>query len=174
MIIGATKFNLYLLLAAVLCLAGGCETGRDKTPVAAIQFHIETTKDGTSLNKPVPIYRANPVLINVDVEPFLTEDDVTSARLVDTNGGFMMNIKFNDSGASTLEQYTSDNPGRHIAVYCAYGEKLKETRWLAAPQIHRRISDGQLTFTPDATRDESKLIVESLNNLIAEKKKRHK
>jgi hypothetical protein len=40
-----------------------------------------------------------------------------------------------------------------------------ESRWLAAPVIPRRISNGVLTFTPDASREEADLIAIGLNNV---------
>ena len=35
-----------------------------------------------------------------------------------------------------------------MAIFSEFGERLKHSRWLAAPIIRRRISDGILTFTP--------------------------
>jgi len=37
-------------------------------------------------------------------------------------------------------------------------------RWLAAPLINRRMADGMITFTPDASREETEKFVEGLNN----------
>jgi hypothetical protein len=38
-----------------------------------------------------------------------------------------------------------------------------ESRWLAAPIVRKRIGDGKLIFTPDATREECDTIVTGLN-----------
>ena len=70
-------------------------------------------------------------------------------------------------GKWLLEQKTTTNPGKHIAIFAEWGKKLKESRWLAAPVIPRRISNGVLTFTPDATREEMEQLVLGLNNLAA-------
>ena len=42
---------------------------------------------------------------------------------------------------------------------------MAEGRWLAAPRINKRIADGVLVFTPDATREEAEQIALGLNNL---------
>ena len=41
-----------------------------------------------------------------------------------------------------------------------------QARWLAAPMINKRISDGNYVFTPDATREEAERIVRGVNNVI--------
>ena len=52
-----------------------------------------------------------------------------------------------------------------IAIFSQFGEEMKDYRWLAAPVINRRISDGVLVFTPDATREEAEEIALGLNNV---------
>ena len=46
-----------------------------------------------------------------------------------------------------------------------FGEKGKQSRWLAAPQFTRLISNGILQFTPDASREETEEIAKGLNNI---------
>jgi hypothetical protein len=46
-----------------------------------------------------------------------------------------------------------------------------ENRFLGAPLITKRITDGVFVFTPDATREEAERIVAGLNNVIAKLKK---
>jgi 3-methyladenine DNA glycosylase AlkC len=70
-------------------------------------------------------------------------------------GGFIVSIQFERRATLILEQFSATNPNKHIAVAAQWGEKEKETRWLAAPLINRRITDGVLTFTADATREEA-------------------
>ena len=64
-----------------------------------------------------------------------------------------------------LEQGTIGNRGRKIAIFCRSGKDMKEFRWLAAPAITHRISDGVFIFTPDASRGEAEEIVAGLNNV---------
>ena len=68
-------------------------------------------------------------------------------------------------GTVLLEECTAANRGRRIAIFSQFGEKIKDYRWLAAPVITRRISDGVLVFTPDATREEAEEIALGLNNV---------
>ena len=69
------------------------------------------------------------------------------------------------TGTALLEQCTTRNRGRRIAIFSQFGEKMKDYRWLAAPVISRRITDGVLVFTPDATREEAEEIAAGLNNV---------
>jgi preprotein translocase subunit SecD len=94
----------------------------------------------------------------------LTELNVSSAKVVEVMGGFALQIEFNHSGNMLLEQYTAANPGRHLAVFSLFGKKKEESRWLGAPIIAHRISNGILIFTPDASRDEAERIAAGLNN----------
>ena len=122
----------------------------------------------------VPVFREKPMMVHVDKDPFLTESQVTAARVVDDVGGFLMEIKFERRGADLLEQYTTVYPGKHMAIFSSFGDKKTEGRWLAAPRIIRRNSTGVLSFTPDATREEAEQIVLGLNNVakkVAEKYK---
>ena len=49
---------------------------------------------------------------------------------------------------------------------------VRESGWLAAVQIHNRISSGIFRFTPDATRAEGFRIVRGLRNVIEAQKKK--
>jgi preprotein translocase subunit SecD len=166
MITGRSRFNIYLLFLFAAFLACGCgSTKKDKNePLSTLRIHIEVTGAPTDFSINVPIYRAKPVMITVDKEPFLTELNVASAKVLDVMGGFAVQIEFDHSGNLLLEEYTAANPGRHIAIFSLFGKKKEESRWLGAPIIARRISNGVLIFTPDASREESERIATGLNN----------
>jgi len=170
MITGPGRFNIYLLSLLAVMLACGCRTAGDgeEKLAAALRIHLEVTPDMMDFSRRVPVYRDKPVLINVDKAPFLTEVHVSEAKVVEVLGGFDLQIQFNRRGTWVLEQYTTVHPGRHLVIFSQFGEKMKQHRWLGAPAITRRISKGILTFTPDATREETELIVHGLNN-VAEK-----
>ena len=59
------------------------------------------------------------------------------------------------------------------AVYEKLGARPEEVPllWLAAPMTNKRISDGVLVFTPDASREEADRIVLGLNNVAKEAQK---
>ena len=160
----ARRFNLYLLLTVLLALASGCATDKKKEQLATLRVHIESTANAPDDNHSISVLRSKPVLVPIAPDPFLTEANVIAATVLETPGGFAMQIKFDETGTWMLEQYSSANPGRHLAIFGQWGEKLVNTRWLAAPIISRRIPNGQLAFTPDADRQEVDQLVQGLNN----------
>jgi preprotein translocase subunit SecD len=166
MITGPNRFNIYLFLALAIAVAS-CSTPNEEKqedkPVARLGVHLETLPDPSASTMPVPIFRQSPVIINVEKRPILTEANMAEAKVVEYGGSFALQLQFDRRGAWLLESYSSSNPGRHFAIYCQFGPKLKESRWLAAPIIPRRISNGILVFTPDATREETDTIVLGLN-----------
>lgn len=166
--IGRNRFNIYLLLTLALILPCGCRTrGDDKDKVqATLRVHVEVVPASMDFSTTVPVYREKPVMVTVDKSPFVTEADVESAKVVDVRGGFDLQIQFDRRGTWLLEEYTTTNPGKHFAVFSEFGVKKSRTsRWLAAPIIYRRISNGILRFTPDATREEAEKIALGLNNV---------
>jgi hypothetical protein len=166
--IRSAPFNIYLLVVLV-GVVFGCRTTEERKldrQASTMRFFLDSGRD--SHNNGVAIYRQNPIRVSLESQPFLTEGDVDSAALIDLPGGYAIRVQFNGHGAMVLEGATVAHRGRHIGVQSDFGE----TRWLAAPVITRRISNGEFVFTPDATREESERIVRGLNNLIAKFKKR--
>jgi hypothetical protein len=167
MITGRRRFNLYLLVALATVLAAGCRTHKDNKSkeLATLRIHLESGIDDTSRTKKVPIYRASPVDLTVEQDAFITEAHVASAKVADVLGGFDLQIQLNRQGSWLLQEYSASNPGKHYAIFSQFGEKGKQSRWLAAPIFSRVISAGMIEFTPDATRDEADEIARGLNNL---------
>ncbi len=157
-------FNLYLLaiLAAAL-LAAGCDTftKKGKAEEAALRLHLEINAAGGAQGTNVLVNRSSPFLVTVDRQPFLSELNIESARVVDTLGGFSIAIQFNTEGTILLEQYTITYRGRHAAVLAEFGQ----LRWIAAPVMQKGITNGQFIFTPDTTREEAEKIVRGLNRV---------
>lgn len=163
--IGTVHFNIILLLAGLLT---GCSAlSGDKKELSTIELHLESSPDDPAFSEPVPIYRAHPAYVNVSRLAFLDERDLEQAAVVDWMGGFAIQLVFNEHGQLVLENTTRSNPSHRIAVLAGFGE----SRWLAAPLVNRPITDGQFTFTPDATREEAERIVRGLTNTIAQLKK---
>lgn len=165
-------FNRYLLLALALAsaLAGGCRTeeGKREAALTALQVFVEANADAAKRSREVPIYRDNPFMVTVDTEPFLNQANVSEARVVEAIGGFAIRIQLDRQGTWTLEQFSLANRGKHMAILAQFPSladpKVHVNRWLAAPVISGRMSDGVLLFTPDATREEAYQIVLGLNN----------
>jgi preprotein translocase subunit SecD len=167
------RFNIYLLLSMALLVACGCQSPEKKKKKEAtnIALHLEANRDGTERNEGVPIYRENPVYVNVEKDPFVDEGNVEEAKIVNDVGGFAIQIKLNWQGTQLLDGVTSGNRGKRIAVFSKFG---KDPRWLGAPVITRRLSNGTFTFTPDASHEEAERIVRGLNNLAEAVKKGEK
>ena len=153
------------LAVAAVC---GCKTSGETNPkkvVSTFRLFLEVGSDGTKASEPVPVYREKPVMVNVEKEPFLTEGDVAEASVIDAVGGFALRIRFDRAGTTLLDEYTTGHRGSKFAVFSQFGEDLVQVRWLAAPLITHRITDGVFTFTPDATREECETIALGLNNV---------
>jgi preprotein translocase subunit SecD len=96
---------------------------------------------------------------------------MVQAGVIDTRGGFALQIHFDEISARVLEQYSAANPGRHFAIFGQWGEKPAAGRWLAAPLITHRIADGILSFTPDMSREEAGRLALGLNNVAKKMRK---
>lgn len=167
MIAGRSRFNLYLLLSLVAAVACGCHTEKNEKDkmLSTLRVHLEAAAEDPFSSLKVPIYRASPVQLLVEKEPFLTEAHVASAKVVDTLGGFALQIQMNRQGTWLLQEYSAGNPSKHFAIFTQFGEKGKKSRWLAAPEFSHIISNGLIQFTPDATREECDEIALGLNNI---------
>jgi preprotein translocase subunit SecD len=164
----ALRFNLYLLLVMAAMLAvTGCKTDKTKKAdkhVSSLRLYLENRAQVPGSGETISVLRASPVLVTIGQEPILTEANVIAAKLLETPGGYAIEVRFDESGTWILEQYTSANSGRHIAIFSQWSDQTKDSRWLAAPIISHRIANGILAFTPDASREEAQQIVIGLNN----------
>ena len=167
----ARQFNIYLALATLLGGFCGCQTNPQDKVEAAVRVHIEVNPDPAGASQSVSVLRSDPVLVTIKTEPILTEANVVAAKVMDAPGGFDIEIKFDETGTWTLEQYSAANPGRHFVIFGQWGDKLADGRWLAAPLITRRITSSVLAFTPDCSREEADKLALGLNNVA---KKLHK
>lgn len=161
-------FNTYLLAMLLALAACGCHSDGDKKSkklLSTLRLHMQANNDSTKSGESVPIYREKPVWVSVEKLPFLTESYVQSASVVDEVGGFVLRVQFDHRGSTVLEEYTTHNRGRKMAIFSQFGKDIKDFRWLAAPVISRPITDGVLVFTPDANREEADEIALGLNNV---------
>ena len=162
---GSGRFNTYLFLLAVMLLAG-CKTSeeraRDKV-VATFRLHLETTQGTGGSTAVIEIAGAQLAILNA---PFLDESSVTNAAVMDTrDGGFAMRVQFNRHGALVLDTVTTENRGRHFAIFTQFGpSESGQERWLGAPYIGTALTGGVLVFTPNSTRQEAEQVVLGLNN----------
>lgn len=170
--ISPAVFNVYLWLSVLAALTmAGCRSAERKEKLATtLKFHLEKNPDGTDRTAAATIGRSSSFQISVESDPFLSEVYLVEASLLDTVGGHQISLQFDRQGTWLLEQYTTANKGRRIAVFSQFGE----ARWLAAPVITQRIADGTFTFAPDASREEAERIVEGLKAIAKEVRKENK
>ena len=176
MVIRRVRFNLKLLLPVALLTLLGCQVNKytqkitQPKPPATLRVHIETNPYPPDQCERIFVLRTAPVAVNVEKKPFLNESHIASAKVVDTDEGFVMSVNFNDQGRWLLEQYTTANSKRRLAIRTQFRQTTNVfDRWIAAPRIARGITNGILTFTPDADRDEADTIVEGWNNVAGVK-----
>lgn len=168
---GPRWFNFYLTLAVTVLLSG-CASTKDPTDklVTMLRVHMEAQPNQAIPPKTIAVNRSNPVTVQVETLYMITEENVVEARVVDQHGTYAIQIEFDQWAIPMLEHNSSSWQGRRIAIQAqwgpdyTWGRKYEHTRWLAAPKMNRKITEGTLTFTPDATREEAYEIVAGLNN----------
>ena len=172
----ATAFSrctprFFACVALATILVSGCQSPehRHKKEISTLRLHLEVSSSETNRTQIVSIPRDQPIQFKVQNAPFLTEAEVKEAKVVSGLGGFQVQIQFDLTGSLLLEEYSGSYKGLHFAIFSQFvnpaSEKQNLERWLAAPRASRRITDGLLAFTPDATREEAEQIVRGLNNL---------
>ena len=173
------RFNIYLALALLFCLTGGCRSAESKKKHASthIQFFLEANSSPATPSQQAPVFRENPVRYRFLQRPFLDDGSIASAEVLHDLGGFALKLQFNRDGTFLLEQASTAYRGQHYIVFCQWAEapnwKLNSGRFIAAPVFNKHVADGVLIFTPDASEEETKQIVTGLNNDAAETQGRY-
>jgi hypothetical protein len=168
----ARRFNIFFAWVMAAVLICGCETDSKKKQISMLRVHLQASQNTVGATVPATVLRSNPVSVTIARDPILTEASVVAARVIDTPGGFAIEVQFDETSSLMLEQYSSANPGLHFVIFGQWGEKVAdEARWLAAPLITHRIPNGQLAFTPDINREQADRFVLGLNNVAKQLKK---
>jgi hypothetical protein len=123
----------------------------------------------------------------VESEPFLSEADLSSARLVDyPDGTYAVQVSCNQHGKLVLDMTTTSSKGLNMVIFSFFppagwskpksrdafsGEKAatgqpRVSSWSAA-RISNNLSNGTFQFTPEASRAEAERMVRGLNNMVA-------
>lgn len=178
MVIRPFRFNIYLLLLTVALLGSpGCQSAKSKEEKqkATLRIHLEINPLPGGQSEVVTVLRSAPILVSIERNPFLNEAHIAEARVVDTDDGFSLVIQFDQQGQRLLEQYTAANSRRRFAIRSQFriGTNVFD-RWLAAPLIMGRMSDGLISFTPDADHAEAEVIARGWNNVAAETQPKRK
>ena len=175
MVIRLLRFNIKLLLAVGLLSLTGCQSPEAKQEKlqATLRIHLETNPNPPNQSEHILVLRSAPLAVNIEPIPFLNEAHVASAQVMNTPDGFAIKVQFVQRGQWLLEQYTTSNAKRRLAIRSQFRQGTNVfDRWLAAPVIQRPIADGVLTFTPDADYAEAETIVRGWNNVAGYKPKK--
>ncbi len=153
--------GLAALLLVVLLLVSGCAIfgGGESTRV---WFHEQVDamlpeKHRREVTVPVSNLR-----LFVNPHPTLTEQDLVSAEVVETNGGPAILLRFDRHGLHTLDQMTTRNRGRYIVVFL-------DGAPLAAWLVDRRLSLGQFLLEAKLSSYQAREIVKDLNRQAKKK-----
>ena len=179
-------FNIFLAAAAA-ALCGGCGTKRLdlKKGYAKMDIFLESKRGAASGAMLVHVTREN-FPVYVDPEPFLTEEDLDKATLVDgADGTYSIQLVFGDHGKLVLDMTTTSSRGSRMVIYAMFPPpgwvepkegsafaaektepgKARASGWLSMVPINRGLTGGVLQFTPDATHEEAERIVKGLNHM---------
>jgi hypothetical protein len=174
-----TSFNIYLwaVLWGLAAAGGTAATAADakqpaqkapetkkkpsKSDVSTIRFHYVISPDGSARCLPITVYRSNPLQFYIDRSPCLWEVNVAGASVNTNLGAYSLRIWFDREGTKELDAITSAYRGRHLAIFSEFGG----ARWLGAPLIPQRITNGVFEFTPDASLEETERIARGLSNV---------
>ena len=164
-------FNSCFLLALAWLLTG-CASTKDPYDKLSttLRIHLEAVPNQMIPKQTIQLPRSNPIPIEVEGLALLNEDHVVSAQVINQMGTHSIQIQFNQWAVPLLEHNSSSYQGRRLAILASWGPKGEYSRWLAAPKMNRRIVDGTITFTPDASLEESYQIVIGLNNNVRKAK----
>jgi hypothetical protein len=133
------SFNIYFALVC-LALAGGCAAIREvkketspKKEQSTIRLYLEGQKADRTSTGTVLVTRGK-IPFTVEREPFLDEGDLAQASIVNDaggEGGYSIQLTFNDHGTLLLDMYTADNKGKHIIVFSQFptpGQKAHQAK----------------------------------------------
>jgi len=165
-------FNKYLTVCIIaictLMLTAGCASTKSKKNYPPImQFYLESTIPDPERNLKVRISEEPPVDITIDRSRLMDQSNIRNIGIVERTGTFALMIAFDYRGTRILEQISTANRGQRCAIYCEFTfNKTNVSRWLGAPVITHRITDGILEFTPRMSREEAEVLVKQMQPVI--------
>ena len=127
------SFNIYFALAGLCLAASGCALISPKKEQSTIRLYLEGQQADKTTAGTVFV-TSNKIPFTVQRDPFLTEADLSKASIVNDSGGeggYSIQLVFNNHGTLLLDMYTADNKGRHIIVFSNFptpGLKAKKAK----------------------------------------------
>jgi hypothetical protein len=149
-------FNIYLALTC-LFLVAGCASKSSKfakNEQSTLRLYLEGNRGDPSTTGTVLVTRQR-IPYTIDREPSLTEADLRKAALLEEpgpNGGYAIQLVFNEHGALLLDMLTTANKGRHLVVFAQFPPKgYKAPKAKRAPkksEDDNSMEDLQATLPP--------------------------
>jgi hypothetical protein len=134
------SFNIYFALVCVILAGGGCalltdakEAVNPKKQQSTIRLYLEGQR-ADKLTASTVLVTSNKFPYTVQRDPFLTEADLSKASIIndpDGDGGYSIQLVFNEHGTLLMDMYTADNKGKHIIVFSQFpipGYKAKKDK----------------------------------------------
>ena len=153
------------LLLVVILFLNACSTLPGQTkPKATVAIYLEGSPIEEGRVIPIEIFRAAPRVLHVYRTPSIAMDSFDTLTLRETiDGGHVLHITLNRSGTVYLENMSISHRGKRLVIGASFGEKNPQLRWLTALLLTETITNGNLIFTPDASIEECKQIVDGVN-----------
>jgi len=102
--------------------------------------------------------RVNQEELHITVDAFLATKDIVSVKVREGSGD--IDFQFNKEGAQKLNEITSKNAGKRMAIFI-------DNNLLATPKIYDPIISGKLTITSGLTEKEAQALAERINKVTA-------
>lgn len=127
------SFNIYLTLA-LLSLVCGCTVLRDSTStnkeLSTVRLYMEGQKADMTTSGNV-LVTSNRFLYTIEREPFLDEGELIKASIVNDvggDGGYSIQLQFDEHGTMLLDMLTAANKGKHIIVFAQFPKPGKHKK----------------------------------------------
>jgi hypothetical protein len=118
------KFNIYLALASLLLAAGCASKAKEfaKQEQSTIRLYLQGNPGDVASTGTVLVTRSR-YPYTIERSPFLKEDDLVGVDMINDpgpNGGYAIELHFNEHGALMLDMLTTANKGRYIIVFSQF------------------------------------------------------
>ena len=118
------KFNIYLALASLLLAAGCASKAKEfaKQEQSTIRLYLQGNPGDVASTGTVLVTQSR-YPYTIERSPFLKEDDLVGVDMINDpgpNGGYAIELHFNEHGALMLDMLTNANKSRYIIVFSQF------------------------------------------------------
>ena len=139
----------------VLCALGfAYAAGEDEV---SLEFKLVCAGAGQTDCRKLP-KRINQEELYVTTDAFLSIKDIVSTKIREESGE--IEFQFNKAGAQKLNEITSKNAGRRMAIFV-------DGILFATPKIYDPVISGKLIITSSLTKEETQALVDRINKVTA-------